>query len=64
MDPSLSPDQRADLLLEQMTLEEKLTLVHGGAAYSGPRRLLLPRSRWAEPGLCREFRGWGFPTSR
>ena len=37
MDPSLSPDQRADLLLEQMTLEEKLTLVHGGAAYSGPQ---------------------------
>src|SRR5271157_3878794 len=30
-DQSLSPDQRADLLIEQMTLEEKITLVHAGA---------------------------------
>ena len=29
MDKSLSPDQRADLLLGQMTLDEKVTLVHG-----------------------------------
>ena len=28
-DKSLSPDQRADLLIQQMTLDEKLTLVHG-----------------------------------
>ncbi len=28
-DRSLSPDQRADLLIKQMTLQEKLTLVHG-----------------------------------
>jgi len=28
-DKSLSPDQRADLLIQQMTLEEKITLVHG-----------------------------------
>ncbi|MGD1103961.1 MAG: glycoside hydrolase family 3 C-terminal domain-containing protein [Terriglobia bacterium] len=28
-DKSLSPDQRADLLIQQMTLEEKLSLVHG-----------------------------------
>lgn len=26
---SLSPDQRADLLIQQMTLDEKITLVHG-----------------------------------
>ena len=26
---NLSPDQRADLLIEQMTLEEKITLLHG-----------------------------------
>ena len=29
MDRSLSPDRRADLVLAQMTLEEKISLVHG-----------------------------------
>jgi beta-glucosidase len=29
MDSSLSPDQRADLVLRQMTLDEKIQLVHG-----------------------------------
>lgn len=29
MDTSLSPDRRADLVLQQMTLEEKIQLVHG-----------------------------------
>jgi len=29
MDRSLSPDQRADLVLKQMTLDEKIQLVHG-----------------------------------
>jgi beta-glucosidase len=29
MDSSLSPDQRADLVLQQMTLDEKIQLVHG-----------------------------------
>jgi beta-glucosidase len=28
-DKSLSPDQRADLLIQQMTVQEKLSLVHG-----------------------------------
>lgn len=39
MDKSLAPDQRADLVMEQMTLDEKITLVHGtgGFAASGPR---------------------------
>jgi beta-glucosidase len=54
-DKSLSPDQRADLLIQQMTLEEKLSLVHGdtgeqalqkslgGAGYvSGVPRLGIP----------------------
>ena len=30
-DKSLSPDKRADLAIEQMTLDEKITLVHGVA---------------------------------
>ena len=29
MDKSLSPDKRADLVMEQMTLDEKIQLVHG-----------------------------------
>jgi beta-glucosidase len=29
LDKSLSPDKRADLAIEQMTLDEKITLVHG-----------------------------------
>src|ERR1035437_9401324 len=35
MDKSLPPDRRADLVMEQMTLDEKMGLVHGGSAYSG-----------------------------
>jgi beta-glucosidase len=39
MDTKLSPDQRADLVMEQMTLDEKITLVHGtgGFEQSGVR---------------------------
>src|SRR5215831_14335404 len=33
MDPSLAPNVRADLLLDQMTLDEKIAMVHG---FSGP----------------------------
>jgi beta-glucosidase len=39
-DKSLSPDQRADLLIQQMTLEEELTLVHGNdSEQSSPKWL-------------------------
>ena len=44
MDRTLSPDRRAELLLDQMTLEEKVTLVHGGARYSGPQTGAPPQS--------------------
>jgi beta-glucosidase len=39
MNKSLSPDQRADLVLKQMTLDEKILLVHGTGGFekSGPR---------------------------
>lgn len=36
MDQTLSPDQRADLVIAQMTLDEKIGLVHGGEGYSYP----------------------------
>ena len=29
LDPSLSPDERADLVLKEMTLDEKIALIHG-----------------------------------
>src|SRR5215472_12414677 len=37
MNASRSPDQRADLLMAQMTLDEKIALLHGapGSAYVG-----------------------------
>jgi beta-glucosidase len=37
MNSQLSPDQRADLLLKQMTLDEKIQLVHGSMAMIGPK---------------------------
>src|SRR5437868_6596705 len=37
MDRSLSPDRRADLVIAQMTLDEKISLVHGGGGFGfGP----------------------------
>jgi len=36
MDKSLSPDRRADLLLGQMTIDEKIILVHGAGGFGGP----------------------------
>ena len=46
MDPSLSPDRRAELVLQQMTFEEKIALVHGlgwGGLF-GPPSSLPPHS--------------------
>ncbi len=39
MDKSLSPDKRADLVLAEMTLDEKIQLVHGAGGFgaAGPR---------------------------
>ena len=36
LDKSLSPDKRADLLIEQMTLDEKIALVHGSGRTEPP----------------------------
>ena len=54
MDKSLSPDRRADLLLGQMTLEEKISLLHGG----GWRGLVGPPGSPAPP--TRSLGGAGF----
>src|SRR5512142_2318458 len=34
MDKSLDPDKRADLVIEQMTLDEKLSLLHGRGGFA------------------------------
>ena len=37
MDKTLSPDRRADLVLQQMTLDEKIALLHGNGMPGWPR---------------------------
>jgi beta-glucosidase len=37
MNPSLSPEERADLVLKQMTLDEKLALLHGNGMANNPQ---------------------------
>jgi beta-glucosidase len=37
MNPSLSPDERADLVLKQLTLDEKIALLHGNGMARSPR---------------------------
>jgi len=44
-DKSLSPDRRADLLIDAMTLEEKIQLLHGGpGGFGGGRGAAAPAS--------------------
>src|SRR5579871_2524673 len=52
MNQSLSPDQRADLLLREMTLEEKLSLVHGTG--------MIRNGTVSDPALLRSNGGAGF----
>src|SRR5271166_3896723 len=57
MDRNLSPDQRADLVLQQMTLDEKIQLVHGnGWGVLTPGSPIPPRSNFGAgfvPGIDR-----------
>jgi beta-glucosidase len=68
MDTALSPDERAALLLEAMTLEEKVELMTGdqGAApaafYNAPiTRLGIPELSMADAGAGIADRGWELP---
>ncbi|HEU4424477.1 MAG TPA: glycoside hydrolase family 3 C-terminal domain-containing protein [Pilimelia sp.] len=68
LDTSLSPDERAALLLRQMTLEEKVELMTGdqGAApaafYNAPiPRLGIPELSMADAGVGIAARGWTLP---
>ena len=54
MNPSLSPDRRADLVLKQMTLDEKISLLHGnGMAHA---------AQWQTPVLRMSNGGAGYIT--
>ena len=56
MDRGLNPDERADLVIAQMTVDEKIQLVHGGERYSGyptpPSSQTLGGAGWV-PGIPR-----------
>ncbi len=71
MNTSLSPDEQASLLLAQMTLEEKISMLHEeGGEKNGIRRLGIPALRLADgPGGIRmdrqevnEGRATAFPA--
>jgi beta-glucosidase len=51
MDKTLTPDQRADLVLKEMTLDEKIQLVHGTG---------IPGFGAADPAAARSNGGGGF----
>ena len=68
MDPHLSPQQRARLLLRQMTLAEKVDLMTGNqgeapyAFYNAPiPRLGIPALKMADAGGGVAPRGWSLP---
>jgi beta-glucosidase len=68
MDRSLSADERAGLLLDAMTLEEKVELMTGdqggapAAYYNAPiERLGIPELRMADAGAGIANRGWELP---
>ena len=54
--PVVTGDARVDKLLSQMTLEEKITLIHGTNEDA--------RSTRARPATWPAFRGWAFPGLR
>ncbi len=59
MDKSLSPDQRADLVIKEMTLDEKISLVHGTGGFGGGRGGAAP-SDTVPASALRNLGGAGF----
>ena len=60
MNANLSPDERASLVLKQMTLDEKISLLHGTGmiglspirARCSLRHCKIGRARWAMKRFC------------
>ncbi len=65
MNKSLSPDERADMVLKEMTLAEKIDLsARRGHAGLDPVHAKDCISAMGARGSCWECRGWAFPRSR
>ena len=61
MNTGLSPDERADMVLKEMTLDEKIDLVHGnGMPGWGQAADRMPIWAMAARVLCSAWRGWVF----
>src|SRR5919202_1006744 len=70
LNPALPPDQRARMVLEQMTLEEKVDLMTGNqgeapyAYYNAPIvRLGIPPLKMADASAGIAPRGWSLPAT-
>jgi beta-glucosidase len=50
MNPSLSPDERADMVLKEMTLDEKIDLLHGMGMPGWPREVQNPEPELGNGG--------------
>ncbi len=62
MNPNLSPEERADLVLKQLTLDEKIALLHGnGMAHAPHWRCRSPLSPTAAPVMLRASSASAFP---
>jgi beta-glucosidase len=63
MNTSLSPDQRADLVLKQMTLDEKISLLHGnGMAHAGNWQMPLTKMSNGGAGYIAPIERLGIPA--
>src|ERR1700744_4416194 len=61
MDKSLSPDQRADLVIKQMTLDEKMNFVHG-TGWNGLRAdAVVPKGSLGGAGYVQGVERLGIP---
>jgi beta-glucosidase len=62
MNKSLSPDERADLVLKQMTLDEKISLLHGnGMAHAGIWQMPLTKDSNGGAGYINPIERLGIP---
>jgi beta-glucosidase len=62
MNPNLSPEQRADLVLKQMTLDEKIALLHGnGMAHAGQWQMPLTKLSNGGAGYVEGVERLGIP---
>ena len=61
MDPKLSPDERARLLEQQMTLDERISVVHGPMAMPFGRDAPMPAGAIGSAGVIRGVQRLGMP---